>query len=516
MVNPSQQLDFERFGSEALKALYIAERDAIENICPDKPFTTNFMVSTDQCVMDYADWSDDVDFVSNDHYFTAGDSHVDELLCSDALMDSLSLRKPWYVMEHSTSAVQWKPLNSRKRAGELIRDALAHVAMGADAVNFFQWRQSRSGAEAFHSSMVPHAGENTKVFREVCELGSILQELSAAGLQGSELEECDTAIIFDAESEWATRCQTLPSMNLNHWHDVREWYRALLDAGRRADVVPLRADWSGYHTVILPSVLALSAGQTRRLARFVRDGGTLVVGFATGIIDERFHVGLGGYPGAGEGLLRAVLGVRSEEFNILGEPEDCVQVHPQDCTQERKACSDIEKGNRGVHTDESVQESAKDHDPAMIRLSNGFTSRLWANVVTSLEPTATVLATYEGPEAREWELDGIPAIVRNAYGSGQAYYIGCDLERTDISRLLGLLNIDTASKTNAGMVHVRRTTKTECFDFYINRSCSSITIEGIQGSLVVAYRSTFAQSNAYVSNTYVIERNGILITKQEY
>ena len=60
-------------------------------------------------------------------------------------------------MEHSTSAVQWKPLNTRKRAGELMRDSLAHVAMGADAICFFQWRQSKSGAEAFHSAMLPHA-----------------------------------------------------------------------------------------------------------------------------------------------------------------------------------------------------------------------------------------------------------------------------------------------------------------------------------------------------------------------
>ena len=129
MVNPSQQLDYERFGNDMLLDFYKAERDAIEQICPDKPFTTNFMVSTDQCVMNYAKWADEVDFVSNDHYFHEGESHLDELACSDALMDSLALGKPWYVMEHSTSAVQWKPLNTRKRAGELMRDSLAHVAM---------------------------------------------------------------------------------------------------------------------------------------------------------------------------------------------------------------------------------------------------------------------------------------------------------------------------------------------------------------------------------------------------
>ena len=158
MVNPSQQLDYERFGNDMLLDFYKAERDAIEQICPDKPFTTNFMVSTDQCVMNYAKWADEVDFVSNDHYFHEGESHLDELACSDALMDSLALGKPWYVMEHSTSAVQWKPLNTRKRAGELMRDSLAHVAMGADAICFFQWRQSKSGAEAFHSAMLPPRG----------------------------------------------------------------------------------------------------------------------------------------------------------------------------------------------------------------------------------------------------------------------------------------------------------------------------------------------------------------------
>lgn len=94
------------------------------------------MVSTDQCVMNYPQWADEVDFLSNDHYFHEGESHLDELVCSDALMDSMSLGKPWYVMEHSTSAVQWKPLNARKRNGELLRDSLAHVAMGADAICF--------------------------------------------------------------------------------------------------------------------------------------------------------------------------------------------------------------------------------------------------------------------------------------------------------------------------------------------------------------------------------------------
>ena len=89
MVNPGQKLDFERFGNDMLLDFYKAERDAIAEICPDKPFTTNFMVSTDQCCMDYADWANEVNFVSNDHYFhEGGEMHLDELACSGGAVEA--------------------------------------------------------------------------------------------------------------------------------------------------------------------------------------------------------------------------------------------------------------------------------------------------------------------------------------------------------------------------------------------------------------------------------------------
>ena len=81
-------------------------------------------------------------------------------------------------------------------------------------------------------------------------------------------------------------------MKLNHWHDVRDWYRAFLDAGTRADIMPLKYDWSDYKTVVLPTVLMLSAVDTQRLADFAAAGGRVVIGYATGLIDENFHTWL--------------------------------------------------------------------------------------------------------------------------------------------------------------------------------------------------------------------------------
>lgn len=490
MVNPGQKLDFERFGNDMLLDFYKAERDAIAEICPDKPFTTNFMVSTDQCCMDYADWANEVNFVSNDHYFhEGGEMHLDELACSDALMDSFALGKPWYVMEHSTSAVQWKPLNMRKRKGETVRDSLAHVAMGADAINFFQWRASAFGAESFHSAMVPHAGEDTKLFRQVCELGETLQTLADAGVQGSELERSDTAILFSAESEWATRSETLPSMKLNHWHDVRDWYRAFLNAGSRADIVPLKYDWSDYKTVVLPTVLMLSAVDTRRLADFAAAGGRVVVGYATGLIDENFHTWLGGYPGAGNGLLRDMLGIRGEEFNILGSG---VEGEP-------------EAIRLGAGGEVALEDAAA---------LNGATTRLWQNDVTVTGDRTQVLAMYAGEEADEWELDGMAAVTRNPYGAGEAYFVGCDLDVADLTKLIRTYLAAPAqsqqSQANTDVLHTVRKSADAAFDFYLPRGKKEVELQGVEGEPVVLFQTERGEENG----SYTVRRNGVLVVRR--
>ncbi|MBV4165153.1 beta-galactosidase [Bifidobacterium adolescentis] len=490
MVNPGQKLDFERFGNDMLLDFYKAERDAIAEICPDKPFTTNFMVSTDQCCMDYADWANEVNFVSNDHYFhEGGEMHLDELACSDALMDSFALGKPWYVMEHSTSAVQWKPLNMRKRRGETVRDSLAHVAMGADAINFFQWRASAFGAESFHSAMVPHAGEDTKLFRQVCELGETLRTLADAGVQGSELERSDTAILFSAESEWATRSETLPSMKLNHWRDVRDWYRAFLNAGSRADIVPLKYDWSDYKTVVLPTVLILSAADTQRLADFAAAGGRVVVGYATGLIDENFHTWLGGYPGAGDGLLRDMLGIRGEEFNILGSG---VEGEP-------------EAIRLGAGGEVALEDAAA---------LNGATTRLWQNDVTVTGDRTQVLAMYAGEEADEWELDGMAAVTRNPYGAGEAYFVGCDLDVADLTKLIRTYLAAPAqsqqSQANTDVLHTVRKSADAAFDFYLPRGKKEVELQGVEGEPVVLFQTERGEENG----SYTVRRNGVLVVRR--
>lgn len=467
-MNPGKLLDFKRFSSDALKAFYIAERDALAEITPDLPLTTNFMVSASGSVLDYDDWGDEVDFVSNDHYFIPGEAHLDELAFSASLVDGIARKDPWFLMEHSTSAVNWREINYRKEPGQLVRDSLAHVAMGADAVCYFQWRQSKAGAEKFHSAMVPHAGEDSAVFRDVCELGADLNKLSDEGILGSRLAKSRVAVVFDYESEWATEHTATPTQHVHHVDEPLAWFRALADQGVTADVVPVRGAWDDYEMVVLPSVYLLSEETTRRVRDYVVGGGRLVVTYYTGISDEKDHVWLGGYPGS----IRDVVGVRVEEFMPMGD----------DFT--------------GV--------------PDRLELSNGAVAHDIADVIGSVDGTATVLETFKDDP---WTgMDGAPAIVAHTFGEGRSVYVGARLGRDGIAlslpEILDSLGMAEAGGNDGRVLHVEREgANGSRFVFSFNRTHETVRVP-VEGEVVV---SSFADVDG---ETASIKPNGVIVTKQ--
>jgi beta-galactosidase len=212
--NPTQQLDFHRFSSDAVRDQLRAERDLLREVTPDIPITTNFMAIKFVRNMDYWSWAADVDVVSNDHYLDSADpdNHV-ELAFSADLTRGLAGGRPWLLMEHSTSAVNWQQRNVAKSPGQLRRNSLAHVARGSDAVLFFQWRQSRAGAEKFHSALLPHAGTDTKVWREVCALGADLQRI---GEVAGTVVRHQVAMVFDWQSWWAAELDSHPTSDLSY------------------------------------------------------------------------------------------------------------------------------------------------------------------------------------------------------------------------------------------------------------------------------------------------------------
>ncbi|GAA3829195.1 beta-galactosidase [Streptomyces phyllanthi] len=383
--NPTHQLDWRRFCSDELLSLCTAERDVLRRAAPDIPATTNLMVLRTFDALDYWRWAPELDILSNDHYLMSDDPEAEiDIALSGDLMRSLA-GGPWFLMEHSTGAVNWQPVNRAKRPGEMRRNALAHVARGADGIAFFQWRAAKAGAEQWHSAMLPHSGTDSHVWRDVVQLGTDLKAL--AEVRDSTVP-AQVAIVWDWDARWALELPSQPSGELRYQDLVRDWYTPLWRAGVAVDFVrPGDPGLDRYKLVLVPSLYLVTEAAAANLVRFTEHGGTLAVGFHSGMVDENGHVRLGGYPGA----FRDVLGVLTDElFPLL----------PGETT-----------GLAG-------------------EVPPGATAELWSERVRPAG--AQAVASYaDGP------LAGHPAVTRHQHGSGTAWYLAT---RPDPDTLAALLD----------------------------------------------------------------------------
>ena len=434
--NPTQQLDFKRFSSDALKDYLCAERDVLREITPDTPVTSNFMVMGGTKGMNYGDWAGEVDFVSNDHYTQPGPQDRDELSFSANLTSGVAGHRPWFLMEHSTSAVNWQPVNVAKQPGELARDSLLHVAHGADAVCFFQWRQSAAGAEKYHSAMVPHAGPDSEIFRAVTGLGRTLTAL--APVAGATREPARVGVLFDWESWWASEQDSHPTSRLDYRQEALDWYSGLLALGVRADVVTPTTDLTTYDLLIAPVLHVVPATLAKELTRYVETGGHLVTTYFSGVVDENDHVWLGGYPGA----LRELLGIRIEEFGPL-------------------------------------------LDGDTVDLDNSTAGSLWTDRITVDGPDVEVLAGY-----RTGTYAGRPAVTRKATGQGSATYVSTRLGVGGLTALLPELLAQAGVESELpeaarGRVElaVRRDARNR-YLFLVNRTDEPVHLPGVTGDLL--------------------------------
>jgi beta-galactosidase len=310
-VNPTQQLDWRRFSSDALFDLYKMEIDILRRVTPDVPVVTNFMGFFKP--LDYWKWAQFEDVVSDDNYPDPLDPHAHVLTAARSdLMRSLRHGQPWILMEQTPSAVNWRERNALKRPNQMRLWSYQALSRGANGILFFQWRAARAGAEKFHSGMVPHAGADTRVHREIKHLGDELKRL--ADLRTTTVR-ADVALVFDWDNWWALELESHPSIDMNGWQ-FAPYYSALHQRNIAVDFVPSTIDdLSRYRLVVVPNLYLTRQGVAEVFENYVAGGGTLIIGPFSGISDEDDHIRLGGYPAP----FRKVLGIRIEEFDALGK-----------------------------------------------------------------------------------------------------------------------------------------------------------------------------------------------------
>ncbi|MET0162508.1 MAG: beta-galactosidase [Microbacteriaceae bacterium] len=393
--NPSAVLDFRRFTSDMLIECYVMERDVLRAAGATQPMTTNFMGPFKPA--DYFRWAELVDVVADDCYPDPSSAdRVRDIAFQRDLMRSLKPGVPWILMEQAANAVNWRPSNASKPEGRLVAESLQSVARGADGVMFFQWRQSAGGAEKFHSAMLPQAGTSARSWHDVVGLGARLGALETLPAPDREAR---VALVFDWENWWAVEGSDHPVV-IDYLAEVREWYGALHGRSVQVDIVPPeRIDRERYDLVVAPFLYLLRDEGAARLRAFVEAGGVLAVGPFSDVVDADDRFRTGGFLTQ----LGPVLGVGLDDFGALA-------AHPGGVAMPSPARDAI-----GVD---------------------------WAG-----EPfRGSLLAEdlrAEGAEVLARFTDGIPAgqpaLTRNAFGEGEAWYVGTQPDRGGIARIVDAL-----------------------------------------------------------------------------
>lgn len=374
-------VDYRRFMSDSMLENYKMERDVVRRYNPDTIITTNLMGTYK--FLDYFKWAKEMDIVSWDNYPSYNTPWSFTAMSHD-LMRGLK-DAPFMLLEQTPSQQNWQPYNSLKKPGQMRAQSIQTMAHGADTVQFFQLRRSVGGCEKFHGAVIGHVGHNnTRVFREVKQLGEELERLGTSTL--GSVNQADVGIIFDWDNYWALDYTSGPTEDLKYVDQIHHYYKFFYDNNIGVNMIPVDADFSKYKIVVAPVLYMVKEGMKEALTKFVENGGILITTFMSGLVDESDNVHLGGYPGP----LRELAGVWVEEIDALAP----------------------EQTNTITFTDGT---------------------RMSCNLLCDLMHLegAQLLASYD-----ENFYAGMPAITKNTFGKGCTYYIGTNMGQEGIDKVL--------------------------------------------------------------------------------
>ncbi len=302
-------LDYLRFMTDSSIGCFVGEYEAIKAVTPDLIVTTN--ISGYIKKLDQFKWAKYVDIISWDNY-PRPEHRVSVVALKHDLMRGLRGGEPFILAEQTPSKQNWQPYNILKRPGEMRLLSYQALARGADTVMFFQLRASIAGVEKFHGAVISHAGhENTRVFRECAQLGNELEGLGDKILDSRMSSK--VAILFDWDNWWAAELSSGPSRDLDYFDQIEKYYHAFHSSNIPVDIVSVDTDLSDYDLVVAPILYMTKPGLADKISTYIKNGGTFITTFMSGLVDENDRVILGGYPGE----LREPLGIWVEEFDAL-------------------------------------------------------------------------------------------------------------------------------------------------------------------------------------------------------
>ncbi|MFC0331438.1 beta-galactosidase [Paenibacillus sepulcri] len=430
--NPSHLLAWKRFCSDLIVDFQRVQVEILREICPHHFITHNFMGFFDKT--DYFELARDLDFISHDQYpmlfleeriKRSSPAHLGMAL---DLMRGTKEQSFW-IMEQLAGPTGTEILGSTPRPGQIRLWTYQSIAHGADTIVYFRWDTALVGSEQYWHGILPHSRIPG---RRHAEIKQTIQELAPhmdafkGGLPGSEV-----GIVFSYDQEWAMQIQP-HHPDLHYVKHLYSYYQAFFDKNVPVNLVSDKADFSAYKVLIAPLMFLSNPGLSCKLREYAAAGGHLVLDIRAGVKDWDNAVHAATLPGD----YAELAGVKIEDY-------DCLRQFGQ--------------GIRWIGNGE-VTESAN----------------LWCDIITL--DGAETLAEYT-----EEFYANTPAITRNSYGGGFAYYVGTQLGpltmETLVAELVRASGIRGIAESVDGVEITRRKGEAGEYLFVLNHNASAAEIE---------------------------------------
>ena len=383
-VNPHEVLDYYRFISDSVNSYAKLQADIIRKYKKPEDFiTTNGMFAN----IDYQRMErDSLDVLMYDSYPDFGyelDSYNPEDAMKDRwwsrnLSEVRAVSSNFGIMEQQSGANGW---NTRMEAptprpGQITLWTMQSIAHGADYVSYFRWRTCTFGTEIYWHGILDYSGRDNRRLGEIAKIYDKVGKIQE--IAGSKYV-AKVGIIKDYDNIWDAQ--------LDRWHSrvdsvsQNALFVTLQQTHTPFDYVYLEKissveDLGQYEVLFYPHACILTVERMAILEQYVAEGGKLVMGCRTGYKDMNGRCVTDYLPG----LASKVTGTDIPEYSFVA-PDD---------------------GHVMAEWDGAEFEAAVFND-----------------LLAPMGDNAEVLGTYTSSYYA-----GCPALIRNRFGKGEAYYFG--------------------------------------------------------------------------------------------
>lgn len=279
---------------------------------------------------------------------------------------------------------EWMPLD-----GQLFLQAFSHLASGADCVEYWHWHSLHNACETYWKGLLSHDFQENKTYREAVQTGREMRRLSDRLIHMKK----ENKIAIMVSNEALTGLKWFPICRDYSYNEVVRWlYDALYELNLECDIISAEAEnLEKYDMLLLPALYCVSEKNLQKIRNYAEQGGCLVATFKTAFCNEEMKV----YPDLQPHSLTDCFGIHYHHFTYAEDTGLAI---------ESPALSGAE-ANCGY--------------PAI-----GF--------MECLEPdSAQILLRYRHDNWGQYA-----AAVKNQYGKGTCYYLGCMFEKALLKDIL--------------------------------------------------------------------------------